>query len=180
MITIDYLTYIIYIPKSFMLLIQSSPAVIYELNTDTFRLALKDLEDDVSGIAQPTTHSHVSPISISGVQLARVIEILEPYTCEFEDSQYAVNLVGSNNNIADRTIVNQVSIRSANSAGMIQTSSGSGLSVQEHDKLMSVPDENTIADTVLNEAISSHEIAGSVGEMIGKKLLTVSKYLGFK
>jgi len=45
---------------------------------------------------------------------------------------------------------------------------------------MSVPDENTIADTVLNEAISSHEIAGSVGEMIGKKLLTVSKYLGFK
>lgn len=40
----------------------------------------------------------------------------------FEDGQYAVNLIGANSNIADRVNVNQVSVRSANSAGLVQTS----------------------------------------------------------
>jgi hypothetical protein len=55
------------------------------------------------------------------VQLARVIEILEPYTITFEDGAYAVNLVGANSNVADRLNLNQVSVRASNSAGLIQT-----------------------------------------------------------
>ena len=65
-----------------------------------------------------STHNHVSPISVGGVQLARVVEIINGYTITFEDGQYAVNLAGANSNIGDRVNVNQVSIRSSNSAGL--------------------------------------------------------------
>lgn len=47
-----------------------------------------------------------------------MVIIVNDYQVEFEDGQYAVNLVGSNNNIADIAVVNQVQIRSANSAGL--------------------------------------------------------------
>jgi hypothetical protein len=104
-----------------MLLIQYSPTEVRELNLNTFRLALKNIEDDEAGIVQPTTHNHNPVVTVSGVQLARVIEILDPYTITFENGQYAVNLVGANSNVADKTNVNNVSVRSANSAGLIQT-----------------------------------------------------------
>jgi hypothetical protein len=64
------------------------------------------------------THSHNQPVTVGGVTLARVIEIINGYTITFENGQYAVNLVGGNTNIADVTNVNQVSVRSANSAGL--------------------------------------------------------------
>lgn len=115
---IDWGTKVIHVAKSDMVLIQSTPTEIRQLDLDWFRKKLNDLQDDEEGIAYPTTHNHVAPISVGGVELARVIEILVPYTVTFEDGQYAVNLVGANSNVADRTNVNQVSVRSANSAGL--------------------------------------------------------------
>ena len=44
--------------------------------------------------------------------------MINGYTVTFEDGQYAVNLVGANSNVGDRVNVNQVSVRSANSAGL--------------------------------------------------------------
>jgi len=120
-ITINWGTFVINVPRNDMLLIQSSPTEVRELNINNFRLSLKDLEDDEAGIVFPKTHDHNPSVTVSGVQLARVVEILDPYTITFEDGQYAVNLVGANSNIADKTNVNQVSVRSANSAGLIQT-----------------------------------------------------------
>ena len=120
-ITIDWKNRIIHVPKDFMTLIQVSPTEIRELDTDLFRLALKDLEDDPAGMAYPDTHRHIAGVSVGGVTLARVVEIIEPYTVTFEDGQYAVNLTRSNNNIGDRVNVNQVSVRSSNSAGLMQT-----------------------------------------------------------
>ncbi len=108
---------------------------VFELDIDVFRLALKDLEDDPEGMPFPTTHSHNTTVTVGGVTLARVIEIINGYTVTFEDGQYAVNLIGANSNISDVTNVNQVSIRSANSAGLIQVSSGSGLSAAQDTKL---------------------------------------------
>lgn len=100
-----------------MLLVQSSPTEIRQLDINTFRLELKDLEDD-EGMPFLDTHSHNQPVTVGGVTLARVVEIINNYTITFEDGQYAVNLVGANSNIADVTNVNQVSVRSANSAGL--------------------------------------------------------------
>ena len=43
-ISVDWATGIISVPKSYMLLVQAVPTEIRELNIDTFRLDLKDLD----------------------------------------------------------------------------------------------------------------------------------------
>lgn len=117
-ITIDYSTYTINIPRTDMTLISSSPTEIRQLNINDFRQTLNDLMDDVAGMAHPTNHVHTAPLTISGVTLARVVEILSPYTITFEDGQYNVNIVGGNSNISDVVNKNQVGVNTANSAGL--------------------------------------------------------------
>jgi|GEM_PF-1263065 hypothetical protein len=117
-ITIEWGTKIISVEKSDMVLIQSSPTEVRQLNLDTFRLKLKLLEETSDGMAFERTHQHNTSVSLSGVIYARVIEILNGYTVTFEDGQYAVNLVGANSNVADVVNVNQVSVRTNNSAGL--------------------------------------------------------------
>ncbi len=117
-ISIDWTTQIITVPKADLLLVQSVPTEILQLDLNTFRLSLKDLEDDPAGMPFTRTHNHVQPITVGGVTLARVVEILNGYTVTFENGQYAVNLVGANSNVGDVVNVNQVSVRSANSAGL--------------------------------------------------------------
>lgn len=117
-ITIDWGTRIISVPKADTLLVQSVPTEIRQLDLDAFRLELKALEYSPAGMPFPITHNHVSPITVGGVTLARVVEMVNGYTVTFEDGQYAVNLVGANSNVGDVVNVNQVSIRSANSAGL--------------------------------------------------------------
>lgn len=103
----------------------------YELDLNTFRLALKDLEDD-EGMPFPDTHRHNTQVNLGGVLFARLIEIINGYTVTFEDAVYAVSLVGANSNILDVTNLNQVSVRSANSGGLIVHESGtSGLTPTE-------------------------------------------------
>lgn len=116
--TVTWGTKVINIPRADMLLLQSVPTEIRQLDLDVFRLNLKDLEDDSDGMAFERTHKHNTSVSVGGVILARVIEIINGYTVTFEDGQYAVNLVGANSNVADVVNINQVSVRSANSAGL--------------------------------------------------------------
>jgi len=156
-VSIDWDDKIIYVPKVDTTLIQSSPTEIRELNINTFRLTLKNLEDDIEGMPFLDTHRHNTEVTVGGVTLARVVEIINGYTVTFEDGQYAVNLVGANSNIADVSNVNQVSIRSSNSAGLQTVVSGSG--VTEQDKL-------DIADQVWNEAVTDHVVAGSTGKIL--------------
>ncbi len=120
-ITMDWPNRNIIIPRTEMTLIQTSPVEVRELDANTFRLALKSFEDEPEAMVFPNTHNNYPPTTVGGVTLARVIELINDYTVTFEDGQYAVNIVGANTNIADRVIVNQVSVRSANSAGLIQT-----------------------------------------------------------
>lgn len=144
-ISINWATKVISVPKVDTTLVQSSPSEVRSLNINTFRLDLKNLEDSDAGMANANTHNHNTEVTVGGVTLARVVEILSPYTITFEDGQYAVYLLGANSNIADKTNVNQVSIRSSNSAGLITVVSGSGVTPQ--DKL-------DIAGAVRNELAS--------------------------
>jgi len=121
-ITINWDAREIFIPKSDLTLIQSVPTEIREIDLDFLRLTLKSLEDDETGMLFPATHNHVAPIAVGGVSLARVVELINDYTITFEDGNYAVNIVGGNSNVGDRVNVNQVSVRSANSAGLVQSS----------------------------------------------------------
>lgn len=130
-------------------------AGVYGLNVDTFRLALKSLEDDPAGMPYPDTHRHNTAVTLGGVTLARTVELVNDYTVTFEDGQYAVVLSGANNNIADVTNVNQVSVRSNNSAGLVQTEGGS------------MPTANEVADAVHAKVIEGGlDLAAALRVMI--------------
>ncbi|KKR02131.1 MAG: hypothetical protein UT29_C0005G0004 [Candidatus Yanofskybacteria bacterium GW2011_GWA1_39_13] len=121
-ITIDWATKIIHIPKADTTLVSSSPSEVRELNVNAFRLRLKDLEDDAEGITFLITHIHSTIVTVGGATFARLVEIINGYTVTFEDGPYTVNLVGANSNITEVTNLNMVSVRTANSAGLIQQS----------------------------------------------------------
>lgn len=122
MITVNWPTKVIHIPQADLTPVSGA---LYELNVNTLRLALKDLEDDELGQPWPTTHNHNTELTLSGVTYARAVEIINGYTVEFEDGQYAVRLVGANHNIADVKVLNQVSLIIGNSAGLIVGGGGS-------------------------------------------------------
>jgi hypothetical protein len=136
-LTVDWGNRVINIPQSYLTPVSGT---LYELDTDTFRLDLKNLEDDEVGMAFPDTHRHNTSVTVAGVTYARFIEIINGYSLTFEDGQYSVRLTGSNNNFFDveNGILNQnqVQVIPGNSAGLITISSGSGLSTEEHDQLM--------------------------------------------
>jgi hypothetical protein len=115
--TINYLTNVITIPQSFLNLISG---VSYTLDSNALRNALKALEAS-EGITFPPTHTHNTEVLLGGIVYARVIEILSPYTITFQEmgTPYSVSIVGSNNNILDRTNLGTVQIRSSNSAGLV-------------------------------------------------------------
>lgn len=120
-ISVDWGTKVIFVPQSFLTDLGGG---VYSLDVDTFRLALKDLEDDEAGMPFLRTHNHNPEITVGGVTLARVVEIINGYTVTFENGMYAVNLVGANNNISDVANVNSVSIRASNSAGLVNKKVG--------------------------------------------------------
>ena len=119
-ITIDFATKIISVPRNDMTLLtdEDDPIEIRRLTINDFRVELRVLEASQAGIDDPDTHIHNPSVTVGGVVLARVVEIINGYSVTFEDGQYAVNLAGANSNIADVVNVNQVSVRSANSAGL--------------------------------------------------------------
>ena len=119
---INWESKVINVPRGYMTLVQTTPSEIREMNINTFRLDLKALEYDEFGMVFDTTHSHNTTVTIGGVTLARVVEIINGYTVTFENGTYSVNLVGANSNIGDVTNLNNVQIRSANSAGLIDAS----------------------------------------------------------
>lgn len=117
-VTVDWSSYTIHVTKGSMVQIQALPTEIWQLDIPTFKETLGALLDEPEAITYPDIFIHYPSVTVGGAVLAKVVEILEPYTITFEDGQYAVNLVGANSNIGDRVNVNQVSVRSANSAGL--------------------------------------------------------------
>ena len=165
-ITINWATKVINVPKADTTLVQPSPEI-RELDLNTFRLTLKALEADTLGMAYLRTNKHVTETLLGGVTYARIIEIINGYTVTFEDGQYAVNLTGANSNVGDVINVNQVSVRSFNSAGLVVGGSG----VTEQDKA-------DIAAKVWDEEMTTHTTANTFGERVKTKLLDVSKFIG--
>lgn len=118
-ISVNWADKIINVPRNDMTLVQSSPTEIREMDLNILHIVLRDLEDNVDGVSFDVTHNHFTPINVGGLTLARVVELINDYTITFEDGQYAVNLIGANSNVGDRVNVNQVSVRSFNSAGLV-------------------------------------------------------------
>lgn len=117
MITINWGTRVISVPRADMTLLQASPEI-RQLDVNTLWLALKDLEDDADGMASRDTHRRKEATVLSGVTYAPVVEIINGFTVLFEDGQYTVSCVGANHNLADVRVANQVSLIIGNSAGL--------------------------------------------------------------
>lgn len=122
-ISINWATQVISIPQSNLINLWGG---IYELDVDTFRLALKDIEDNNDGISFPDTHRHNTEVTLSWTTFARTFEIINGYTVEFEYlwTPYTVKCTGANHNIGDVKVVNAVSLIIWNSAWLIVTSGG--------------------------------------------------------
>ena len=124
--SLNHNTLVITIPQSDLTFVSGT---LYTHDTEAFRLELKDYEDSEVGMPILDTHRHNTEVTVAGLTYARFIEIINGYTIEYEDGQYAVSLEGSNNNIFEEGVIvrNQVSVISNNSAGLIVTTTpGSG------------------------------------------------------
>lgn len=149
-ISIDWTTRTIYVPQAYLTDLGGGN---YGLDVDQFRLDLKDIEDSAEGMPFLDTHRHSTEVVLSGVTYARFVEIINGYTVEFEDGNYAVVCVGANHNLADVKALNSVSLIVGNSAGLIVSGSG----VTEQDK-------QDIADSIWDETLADHVSADTFGE----------------
>lgn len=156
-VSITWATKVIFVPKADTTLIQASPEV-RKYNVNTFRLELKALEESEEGMPFIRTHEHTPEKILSGVTYARIVEIINGYTVEFEDGQYAVTLEGPNNNLADVKVANQVSLITNNSAG---------------STVPLLPGD--IADAVWDELENEHDLSGSFGELQDKQLKKIKQ-----
>lgn len=175
-VTIDWDNQVIQVPKSYLTLISGT---LYELDTDTFRLDLKDLEDSETGMPFPDTHLHNTEVTVAGVTYARTIEIINGYSVEFEDGQYSVRLVGSNNNIFDveNGILsqNQVQVIPTNSAGYIVVETGvSGLTGEESGWLSSVPTIETDVSSIEGDVSTINTNIGTINTNISNIATDIS------
>jgi len=169
-ISINWITKIITIPKADMALIQTDPFEIRELDLDEFRLSLKSIEESEEGMPYLDTHRHNTEVVLGGITLARVIEIINGYTITLEDGQYAVNAIGGNSNLADVLNLNQVSLRSFNSAGLQVVSVGSGLTQEEHSKLMGTADETSLT-ALLSDIAFIKNIEGGRWKIVDNQMI---------
>ncbi|KPJ97107.1 MAG: hypothetical protein AMJ55_00380 [Gammaproteobacteria bacterium SG8_15] len=149
-VSVNWGTKVITVPQADLTLVSGT---LYEYSVDTLRLALKALEDDEEGMPFPDTHQHFASVTVGNVTLAKVVEFINDYTITFEDGQYGVNLYGANHNVLDVINRNQVSVASANSAGLVEPP----------------------VDAILDEPLSDHEIDGTVGDALHNILWRTSQ-----
>lgn len=162
-ISIAWATKIITVPKADTTLVDIGPPEIRELDVDVFRKALNALQASEEGIWADTTHLHNTTVTVGGVNLARVVEIINGYTVTFEAGAYAVNLVGANNNISDVMNLNSVSLRSANSAGLQIVETGvSGLTGAESAKLTNIDTRATATDRAIRNKFVINRATGKI------------------
>lgn len=127
MISVDPSTFVITVPQADLSFVSGT---LYNHDTDAFRLELKSFEDSEQGIVMPKTHNHNTEVTIAGTTYARAIEMLAPYSVEYENGSYSVVLQGSNNNIWDIEggilAQNTVQVIPTNAAGLVSVGGGGG------------------------------------------------------
>lgn len=136
--SVDPITHLITIPQTDLTFISGT---LYQHDTDAFRLELKTWEATLVGMAHQKTNDHNTEVTIAGIIYARSINMLSPYTVEYENGFYSVILAGSNNNIWDiqsgLLFQNNVQVIPGNAAGLIVAETGtSGLTPQESAALI--------------------------------------------
>jgi hypothetical protein len=148
---------------------------LYKADTDALRIEMMSLLASEPYIWMPDSYNHNTEVVVAGVTYARTLTTLNGYSYTFSpDSQWSVRLEGSNNDFFDIEAgflnQNQVQVIPTNSAGLI---------VNEGQSLGQA-DLDNIEDAIWNAPKADHEVADSFGEWVGKKLLTLSAFIGLK
>lgn len=112
--SVNWLTKIVTVPTADLAVVAPG---IYELDVLNFWAEVHEIQDG-DGMPYIDIMRSNAPVTISGLTLARTLEVINGYRVEFEDGDYQVNLSGANNNILDARVQNQVSINANNSAGL--------------------------------------------------------------
>lgn len=143
-ISVDPATKVISVPQADLTLVSGT---LYDMETETyFRAEANAWAASEDGIVFPVPIDHNTSYTVAGVTYARKIEMVNGYSLTFTpDSQWTVRLQGSNNNLFDvaNGILNQnqVQVIPNNSAGLIEVSTGSGLSTAQDTKLTEIHGE---------------------------------------
>ena len=168
--TVDYTTFIITVPQSDLTLVSGT---LYTHDTEAFRDELKAWEDDELGIVWPDTHVHATEVTVVGTTYARFINMIRPFSIEYEDGVYSVRQEGSNNNLFDveNGILqqNQVQVIPTNSAGLIKNATS-----------LTQADIDAIRDEVWDAPVSGMTDSTTIGGYIAKKLLKFAKWIALK
>lgn len=163
-ISIDWLNKIIKVPVQFLTPVSAG---LYSMDVNTFRLALKDLEDG-EGIPFEDTHRHNTEVVLSGVTYARTVEIINGYTVEFEEDigtygYYTVLLTGANHNLSDVKVPNSVSIVTNNSAGLQTVQSpAAGPTATEIAMAVWADTSGTLVQKILRNKTVTDPVAGTI------------------
>lgn len=132
---------------------------------NTFHNNLRTIQAS-EGQQWPDTHSHNTEATLSGITYARLIQILAPYSVEYEDGQYVVELVGASTNVLDRRVANQVSVVPINSAGNI-----SQPQVQHLWQDRGFDPDNPLT---VDEKAGTLSVAGTVRTWVGNAIKTLT------
>lgn len=153
--TVDYLNLIVTIPKADLTVIDAGNEV-YELNILDFWAQIHDLQDDPDGMAFPAIMDSTPPTTLGGDTYARVVRIVNGWRIQFEDGQYQVNFTGANTDIASNRVQNQVSLNTANSAGLVQSALLDQISVlvDELHKLQGLSSGNPMTVTETSRTVA--------------------------
>lgn len=149
---VNWLTKVISIPTSDLVWVSGTR---YQLLMSDFLSETRRLEaTPADGLWAEQILDHTNAKTLAGATFAPFDEVINGYTIQFTGAATRVDLVGSNNNIVDVLIATGVALVPSNSAGLqvVSVSSGSGLSTEEHDKLMAVPDAPANASATLAAA----------------------------
>ena len=157
-ITITWATKVINVPQADLNFLGGTT---YELDVNLFRKTLNLLQETEVGIVFDTTHTHNAPVSVGGITLARVVELINDYTVTFEDGQYAVNLVGANTNVQDAVNLNQVSIRAGNTAGLIDN-----FKIDELWRIHGMDEKNILTVTSTSRDASNVDSGAEISQTI--------------
>lgn len=155
-LSVNPATKVITVPQAYL---SNLGGGVYGLDLEQMHYDLRAWEAGEIGVPMDYTHDHNPEVTLSGAVYSRFIIFVNGYTVTFEDGQYAVNATGANSNIADVMNVNQVSLRTFNSAGLITVVQGSGVTAQ---------DILDIADQVWDETLGDHLGGGSTGAKLNE------------
>jgi len=126
--SVNWITQLVSIPDTDLTLVSGTH---YRLNMFTFLIEIRRLEAN-DGLWAPQIVEHTNPkINFAGADYAGFDKIINGYKIIFTGNLTRVDLIGSNNNIADIFISNGVSVVPSNSAGLQKVSIGSGVTPQD-------------------------------------------------